>query len=51
MNTTIRSSAFVKGTVKDVRNARIEAIKSKKITGKTTVGIKFRKIANILVLF
>lgn len=51
MNTTIRSSAFIKGTVEDVRNARTEALKTKNATGKTKTGISFRKMTNVLVLF
>lgn len=51
MNTIVKASASNKNTVNDVSKARIEAVNSIKTSGKTKVGIRFRKIAEMLVLF
>lgn len=51
MNTRVKLSATNKADIKDVSRARSEAIKSNKTSGKTSVGIRFRKLAEILVLF
>lgn len=51
MDTQIKTTAYTGKTPEQVYQAKKEALTQSKTQGITSLGIKFRKLANTLILF